>query len=80
QLVRINLTTGTQEVLAADQEADVSGVRVDPDTREPQIVVILKDRSDYLVLDPSVADDLAAIRALHHGDPTFVSSDDAETT
>ena len=42
--------------------------------------MVLKDRSEYLVLDPSVADDLAAIRALHHGDPAFVSSDDAETT
>ncbi len=80
QLVRFNLTTGERMVLAADDEADISGVRVDPDTREPQIVVVLKDRSDYLVLDPSVVDDLAAIRALHHGDPSFVSSDDAETT
>ena len=80
RLVRFDLATGSQEVLAADQEADVSGVKVDPDTREPQIVVVLKDRSEYLVLDPSVADDLAAIRALHHGDPAFVSSDDAETT
>ena len=72
QLVRFDLTTGEQTVLAADDEADISGVRVDPDTREPQIVVVLKDRSEYLVLDPSVADDLAAIRALHHGDPSFV--------
>ncbi len=80
RLVRFNLATGEQEVLAEDPEADVSGVRVDPDTREPQIVVVLKDRSEYVVLDPSVADDLAAIRALHHGDPAFVSSDDAEAT
>jgi len=80
QLVRFDLATGAQEVLAADPEADVSGVRVDPDTREPQIVVVLKDRSEYVVLDQSVAGHLAAIRALHHGDPTFVSSDDAETT
>ncbi len=61
-------------------DADISGVRLDPDTREPQIVVVLKDRSEYIVLDPSVADDLAAIRALHHGDPMFTSADDAETT
>ncbi len=80
RLVRFDLATGAQEVLAEDPQADVSGVRVDPDTREPQVVVVLKDRSDYLVLDPAVADDLTAIRALHPGDPTFVSSDDAETT
>jgi dipeptidyl aminopeptidase/acylaminoacyl peptidase len=80
RLVRFDLATGAQEVLAEDPQADVSGVRVDPDTREPQVVVVMKDRSDYLVLDPAVADDLTAIRALHPGDPTFVSSDDAETT
>ena len=42
-------------MLAADPEADVSDVRLHPDTREPQIVTLLKDRSEYLVLDPSVA-------------------------
>ena len=80
RLVRIDLPTGAEKVLAADPQADVSGVRIDPDTREPQIVVVLRDRSEYIVLDPSVADDLTAIRALHHGDPNFVSADDAETT
>ncbi len=80
RLVRIDLADGAQEVLAADAEADVSGVRIDQETREPQIVVVLKDRSEYLVLDPAVAEDLAAVRALHPGDPNFVSADDADTT
>ena len=51
-----------------------------PDTREPQIVMILKDRMTYVVLDPSVADDLKAVRALHPGDPSFAGRDDADTT
>jgi dipeptidyl aminopeptidase/acylaminoacyl peptidase len=80
RLVRIDVTTGAEEVLAADPEADVSGVRIQPDSREPQIVTLLKDRSEYVVLDPSVADDLAAIRALHPGDPMFVGADDADAT
>jgi dipeptidyl aminopeptidase/acylaminoacyl peptidase len=80
RLVRIDVTTGAEEVLAADPEADVSGVRIHPDTREPQIVTLLKDRSEYVVLDPAVADDLAAIRALHPGDPMFVGADDADAT
>jgi dipeptidyl aminopeptidase/acylaminoacyl peptidase len=79
-LVRIDLASGAQEVLAADPEADVSGVRIDQESRQPQIVVVLKDRSEYLVLDPSVAEDLAAVRALHPGDPNFVSADDADAT
>jgi dipeptidyl aminopeptidase/acylaminoacyl peptidase len=80
ELVRISVETGATEVLAADPQADVSSVRIDPDTREPQIVTLLKDRSEYVVLDPSVAGDLAAIRALHPGDPAFTSADDADTT
>ncbi len=67
-------------MLAEDTQADVSGVRVHPDTREPQIVAFQKDRSEYLVLDPSVADDLTAIRALHPGDPVFIGADDADAT
>ncbi len=80
RLVRIDIATGATEVLAEDPEADVLGVRLHPDTREPQIVTLLKDRSEYLVLDPAVAADLEAIRALHPGDPTFEDADDADAT
>jgi dipeptidyl aminopeptidase/acylaminoacyl peptidase len=80
RLVRIDLATGAQQVLAQDPEADVSDVRIHPDTREPQIVTFQKDRSQYLVLDPSVAGDLAAIQDLHPGDPVFTSADDADAT
>jgi len=80
RLVRFDLATGDAEVLAEDPEADVTSVRLHPDTREPQIVTFLKDRTEYQVLDPSVAPDLAAIRALHPGDPSFVDADDSDTT
>jgi dipeptidyl aminopeptidase/acylaminoacyl peptidase len=80
RLVRIDVATGAEEVLAGDPEADVSGVRIQPDSREPQIVTLLKDRSEYIVLDPSVADDVAAIRALHPGDPMYAGADDADAT
>jgi dipeptidyl aminopeptidase/acylaminoacyl peptidase len=78
RLARVDVATGVTEVLAEDPEADVSGVRIDPDTREPQIVTVLKSRSEYRVLDPAVADDLAAIRALHPGDPMFEGADDSD--
>jgi dienelactone hydrolase len=80
RLVRFDVVTGAAEVLASDPQADVSDVRIHPDTREPQIVAFEKDRSEYLVLDSSVAGDLAAIRALHPGDPMFVGADDADAT
>ncbi|MGE5134496.1 MAG: prolyl oligopeptidase family serine peptidase [Gemmatimonadota bacterium] len=78
RLVRIDLRTGEATVLAEDPEADVTGVRLHPDTREPQIVTVLKDRTEYHVLDPAYEADLAAIRALHHGDPQLGSGDDAD--
>jgi dipeptidyl aminopeptidase/acylaminoacyl peptidase len=80
RLVRIDVATGAEQVLAGDPEADVSDVKIHRDTREPQIVTVEKDRSEYIVLDPSVSGDLAAIRALHPGDPMVVSADDAEAT
>ena len=78
QLVRVDVATGATEVLAADPVADISGVKIHPDTREPQIVTVQKARSEYVVLDDAVAADVAAIRALHPGDPSFQNADDAD--
>jgi len=80
RLTRVDLATGDSTVLAADPEADVSGALLHPDTREPLIVTILKDRMEYVVLDPSVEDDLKAVRALHPGDPSFSGRNEADTT
>ena len=76
RLIWLDVTSGGTEVLAEDPEADVSDVRIDPDTREPQIVTFTKARSEYRVLDPSVAGHLTRIRALHPGDPVFPDADD----
>src|SRR5258708_7446688 len=79
RLARVDLAAGEQTVITEDPEADVSGVLLHPDTLEPQIVTILKDRVKYVVLDESLADDLKAVRALHPGDPRFAGRDDADT-
>ena len=79
RLVRIDLASGQTEMLAEDPEADVTGVQLHPDTREPQIVTFLKDRAEYRVLDPSVTEDLTAVRALHPGDPDLEDRDDSDT-
>jgi dipeptidyl aminopeptidase/acylaminoacyl peptidase len=80
RLTRVDLATGASTVLASDPDADVSGAILHPDTRDPQIVIILKDRMTYVVLDPSVEDDVKAIRALHPGDPVFAGRDKADQT
>jgi dipeptidyl aminopeptidase/acylaminoacyl peptidase len=79
-LVRIDVATGGTPLLARDPETDVTGVRLNPDTREPQIAMFEKDRVEYQVLDPEVDADLAAIRALNPGDPVFADADDADET
>ena len=80
RLISIDLATGAEEVLAEDPVADVSGVRLDPHTKRPQIVTVLKERSDFVVLDPEVDADLTAIRGLHSGDPVFSSADETDQT
>src|SRR5262249_32355418 len=76
RLVRIDLASGATEVLAEDPEADVTGIRLHPENREPQFVVFLKGRRHSLARDPAYEADLAAIRALHPGDPAGTSGDD----
>ncbi|HTR90944.1 MAG TPA: S9 family peptidase [Trebonia sp.] len=80
RLTRVDLATSESTVLFEDAEADVAGVLLHPDTRDPLIVSVLKDRMTYTVLDPSVEDDLKAVRALHPGDPSFSGRDEADTT
>ncbi len=80
RLVRVDLATGATTELAADPAAEVDGVLLHPETRDPQIVTFLAERMEYQVLDPAVADDLKAIRALHPGDPSFSGRDDTDST
>jgi dipeptidyl aminopeptidase/acylaminoacyl peptidase len=80
RLARIDLATGAETVLAADPGADVADAVLHPDTRDPQIVEILKDRMTYTVLDPDVEEDFKAVRALHPGDPTLLGRDNDDRT
>lgn len=78
RLVEVALADGSFEVLAADGEADIAAVRLHPDTRAPQVAVVLKDRTEHRVLDPAVAPDIAAVLALHPGDAALQGGDDAD--
>ncbi len=80
RLVRIDLASGQEQVLLEDPDADVTGAVLHPDTREPQVVLVLKDRADYHVLDPAVQVGFDAIRALDPGDPQLVGRDEADAT
>jgi dipeptidyl aminopeptidase/acylaminoacyl peptidase len=68
RLERLDLATGGIEVLAEDAEYDVGDVSVHPETRRPRIVGFLRERLEYAVIDPSVAEDLASIQAIGDGE------------
>ncbi len=68
RLVRTDLASGESEVLAEDPQYDVGGVVVHQDTREIQMVAFTRARHEWQVLDPAIAEDVAAIRRLSPGD------------
>jgi dipeptidyl aminopeptidase/acylaminoacyl peptidase len=80
RLVKLDLASGETRVLFEDPEVDVDSAILHPDTREPQIVEVTKDRTEYHVLDPAVELDYQAIRSLNPGDPALIGRDEADAT
>lgn len=80
RLVRTDLATGRLEVLAEDPQYDVGEVVIHPDTYEVQMVSFFKDRCEWLILDPSIKKDIAALRRLHRGDFHILNRDQADQT
>jgi dipeptidyl aminopeptidase/acylaminoacyl peptidase len=80
RLLRVDLTTGMATVLAEDPQYDVSGVMSNPDTKEIQMVSFTKARTEHVVLDPAIADDMHAIQQIQPGDFTFLGRDHADRT
>lgn len=80
RLLRIDLATGAEEVIAEDPEYDVQGVRIHPDTREVQLVTFLKDRTHYQVVDPTIKEEFEAIRSVDDGDVVIIGQDHADET
>lgn len=73
RLVKIDLASGKEEVVAEDPEYDVSGAMMDDDRRVPLAVSFTKARTEWKALDPSVAADLDALKHAHRGDFSVVS-------
>jgi dipeptidyl aminopeptidase/acylaminoacyl peptidase len=78
RLVRMAVDGSSIEVIYEDPTYDVTAVSTDPVTRDPRIAFVLRDRMALESLDPSLADELAAIAALHDGDPVFQGRDHAD--
>jgi dipeptidyl aminopeptidase/acylaminoacyl peptidase len=73
RLLKLNLATGKEEVIAEDKEYDVSGAMIDEKQRIPLAVSFTRARKEWKVLDESVKFDLAALSAIHRGDCSVIS-------
>jgi dipeptidyl aminopeptidase/acylaminoacyl peptidase len=78
RLVWLDCADGSETVVAEDPVYDVAGVRLHPDTNDPQIAFVRRERMDYLVLDPAVAGDLDRLRRLDRGDLELAGHDDTD--
>jgi dipeptidyl aminopeptidase/acylaminoacyl peptidase len=68
RLVRLDLGSGSESVLAEDPVYDVSGVVRHPETLEPQSVVFAKERDEWWHLDQEFGQEVDALRSRLRGD------------
>jgi dipeptidyl aminopeptidase/acylaminoacyl peptidase len=80
RLVRLDLADGDRQVIYADPRYDVESVVLHPDTREPELVTVVRDRAEIEAVDPALAEELARVRAVHPGDPAFLGRDHDDRT
>ncbi|HEY4440251.1 MAG TPA: prolyl oligopeptidase family serine peptidase, partial [Candidatus Elarobacter sp.] len=75
RLVRYDLGDGSVRELAGDPQYDVADVRFSPKTKAPIAASVVRDRTEWLVLDPAYAGDFRAIAAQVPGDVGIDSID-----
>jgi dipeptidyl aminopeptidase/acylaminoacyl peptidase len=80
RLKKMEIGTGTTEIVIEDPEYDVSNVMVNPDTYEIQMVSFVKARTENIILDNSIKAEVEAIAKLNSGDYFIYDRDDSDKT
>ena len=80
QLREMDLATGKEKILASDDKFDTEDVFIHPIKKTIQAVRFMKERAEWKVIDPTIADDFAAIGKLHRGDFQIINRDQADQT
>ena len=75
-LIRVDLDTSEREVVWSRQGSDVDAVVTDPVTGLVQAVGWTVHRREYAFLDPSLAEDFAALRVHEEGDVELLDRSD----
>ncbi len=78
RLVRLSLSARHVAVLAEDPNYDVAEILIHPDTYEVQMAAFQRARREWQVLDPWIAEDVEAVRALRDGDFLIYDRTDAD--
>jgi len=68
RLLAMDTATGRETVIAEDSEYDVGGVFIHPTRRVIQAVSFYKDKLEWTVLDPAVAEDFKTIERVRPGE------------
>jgi dipeptidyl aminopeptidase/acylaminoacyl peptidase len=79
-LVRRDIASGKEEVIAADPGADIGGVLYDREKHRPQAVAFTRERTTWKVLDDDIAADMEALKKGAEGEPSVVSRDREKKT
>jgi len=80
RLVRFDIADGSMTTIAEDPNYDILDVLYHPKTREPQAALLTRERTEYIVIDPSIEDVLKALRDVRPGDAHIGSRDDDDNT
>jgi dipeptidyl aminopeptidase/acylaminoacyl peptidase len=74
-LVKRDLETGKEEVIASDPGSDLADVLMNPVTRDVEAVAFDRERVHWKPLNSKVAEDLRALEEGARGEPSVVGSD-----
>ncbi|MEK6676092.1 MAG: S9 family peptidase [Planctomycetota bacterium] len=80
QLREMDLAGGKEKPIASDETYDVGDTVIHPTKKHVQAVAFTMERKVWKVLDPSIADDFAAIGRIRDGDFGIINRDSADQT
>jgi len=73
RVVKRDLATNAESVIAFSDAVDAGGFLINPDTKSIEAVAFAPGRTEWKVIDPAVKADLEGIRKLHDGDFAVVN-------
>lgn len=78
RLVKLDIDSGKMRVLAGDPRYDIADCLIHPDTYEVRMVLVIKDRMEWVLLERGLGRDLKALKRLRRGDIMIRSGDNAD--